>query len=231
MGGAGERMSSSAVPPPRFADGELAGFISAARQGGYWLQTGGEDYDDASWFINEFVVSPEYRGKRIGVNLTRASIDPELGIFGVRPDAREMYASSIPWRTEWHIACVWSAALGAHPLGPSKAGTFRLLPSSFSSRLCRYTTVHSHNVTSRTAFIKGGYQEVSHAPPRPSARHPPRAPPPQALRPARPTQVPRQGLRRSVSRALSQPSRSACCRNRNDSLSGRRRERRLPAGT
>ena len=75
-----------------------------------------------------------------------------------------MYASSIPWRTEWHIACVWRAALGAHPLGPRKAGPFRLLPCSFSSRLCRYTTVHSHNVTSRTAFIKGGYQEVKSTP-------------------------------------------------------------------
>jgi anhydro-N-acetylmuramic acid kinase len=93
------------------ATGSMAGFITGEVGGGYWLQTG--TGEKSTCFINEFVVSPEYRGKRIGVNLTSISVDPKLGIFGVNPSVKEMY-----------------------------------------------TTVHVDNVTSRTAFVKGGYSEI-----------------------------------------------------------------------
>ncbi len=95
------------------SSGELVGFISGQSNGGYWTNTGPTPSNSSTCFINEFVVNPSYRGKRIGVNLTSISVDPELGIFGVRPDVKEMY-----------------------------------------------TTVHEGNVTSRTAFVKGGYREV-----------------------------------------------------------------------
>mmetsp|Transcript_7002 Transcript_7002/g.14571 ORF Transcript_7002/g.14571 Transcript_7002/m.14571 type:complete len:706 (+) Transcript_7002:178-2295(+) len=95
-----------------FAEGgELVGFITGEVGGGYWLETG--DGEDSTCFINEFVVSPEHRGKRIGVNLTSMSVDPDAGIFAINPDVKEMY-----------------------------------------------TTVHVGNITSRTAFIKGGYREA-----------------------------------------------------------------------
>lgn len=55
------------------------------------MQTCGSD--DSVCFINEFVVSPNYRGKRIGVNLTSISVDPHLGIFGVNPNVKEMYTT------------------------------------------------------------------------------------------------------------------------------------------
>ena len=42
--------------------GELVGFISGETGGGYWLETG--DGSASTCFINEFVVSPEHRGKR-----------------------------------------------------------------------------------------------------------------------------------------------------------------------
>eukprot|EP00519_Triparma_laevis_P013394 CAMPEP_0182490054 /NCGR_PEP_ID=MMETSP1321-20130603/34_1 /TAXON_ID=91990 /ORGANISM="Bolidomonas sp., Strain RCC1657" /LENGTH=1079 /DNA_ID=CAMNT_0024692183 /DNA_START=288 /DNA_END=3527 /DNA_ORIENTATION=+ len=90
---------------------ELVGFISGETGGGYWLETG--DGSASTCFINEFVVSPEHRGKRIGVNLTSMSVDPKAGIFAVDENIKEMY-----------------------------------------------TTVHVGNVTSRTAFVKGGYREV-----------------------------------------------------------------------
>jgi len=94
-----------------FDGDELVGMITGEVGGGYWLQTGAGE--DATCFINEFVVDPSYRGKRIGVNLTSLSIHPTMGIFGINPKVKEMY-----------------------------------------------TTVHVDNVTSRTAFVKGGYHEV-----------------------------------------------------------------------
>ena len=90
---------------------EMVGMITAEVGSGYWLETGAGP--NATAFINEFVVNPSHRGRRIGVNLTSLSVHPTLGIFGIKPDVKEMY-----------------------------------------------TTVHSGNVTSRTAFIKGGYHEV-----------------------------------------------------------------------
>ena len=92
-------------------DDELVGFITGEVGGGYWLET--SDTSNSTCFINEFVVSPTHRGKRIGVNLTSMSVDPFLGIFALNPAVSEMY-----------------------------------------------TTVHVGNVTSRTAFIKGGYREA-----------------------------------------------------------------------
>ena len=47
-----------------FAGDEMVGLISAESNGGYWLQTGAGA--DATCFINEFVVNPAFRGKRIG---------------------------------------------------------------------------------------------------------------------------------------------------------------------
>lgn len=94
-----------------FDGNDLVGMITGELGGGYWLQTGGGE--DSTCFINEFVVDPAYRGRRIGVTLTSLSVHPTLGIFGINPKVAEMY-----------------------------------------------TTVHVDNVTSRTAFIKGGYQEV-----------------------------------------------------------------------
>lgn len=92
-------------------DQQLVGMLTAEIGGGYWLQTG--DGSEATCFVNEFVVAPSHRGRRIGVQLTALSVHPTLGIFGLRPEVTEMY-----------------------------------------------TTVHSDNVTSRTAFVKGGYHEV-----------------------------------------------------------------------
>ena len=94
-----------------FDGDELVGMITGELGGGYWLQTAAGP--DATCFINEFVVNPSHRGKRIGVNLTSLSVHPTLGIFGIHPQVKEMY-----------------------------------------------TTVHVDNVTSRTAFVKGGYHEV-----------------------------------------------------------------------
>lgn len=94
-----------------FEAGRLVGMLTAEIGGGYWLQTGAGP--EATCFVNEFVVDSAYRGRRIGVNLTSLSVHPTLGIFGIRPEVKEMY-----------------------------------------------TTVHVDNVTSRTAFIKGGYHEV-----------------------------------------------------------------------
>jgi hypothetical protein len=81
-----------------FAGEELAGFISGEVGGGYWRQTGPgqeatSDNDGATCFINEFVVNPKFRGKRIGVRLTSASVDPELGIWAANPAIKEMYTT------------------------------------------------------------------------------------------------------------------------------------------
>jgi ribosomal protein S18 acetylase RimI-like enzyme len=81
-----------------FAGDEMAGFISGELGGGYWLQTGAgqehsSDNDGSTCFINEFVVNPKFRGKRIGVRLTTASIDPELGIWATDPAIHEMYTT------------------------------------------------------------------------------------------------------------------------------------------
>jgi threonine synthase len=94
-----------------FDTNKLVGILSAEIGGDYWLQTG--DRRESVCFVNEFVVRPDYRGRRIGVNLTAMSIDPSSGIFSLNPSVTEMY-----------------------------------------------TTVHVENITSRTAFIKGGYREV-----------------------------------------------------------------------
>lgn len=74
-----------------FSDGELVGFISGEDGGGYWLQTGAGQ--DATCFINEFVVNPEQRGKSIGKYLTKISVDAKLGIFGIKPNIKEMYTT------------------------------------------------------------------------------------------------------------------------------------------
>lgn len=92
-------------------DGDLVGFITGEVGGGYWLETG--NGEDSTCFVNEFVVSPEHRGKHVGVNLASMSVSPDAGIFAINPSVKEMY-----------------------------------------------TTVHVGNVTSRTAFIKGGYREA-----------------------------------------------------------------------
>ena len=92
---------------------DLAGFITAERGSDYWLQTGSTAGGTNTCFIHEFVVSPDFRGKAIGQNLTKLSVDGELGIFGIDSGVTEMY-----------------------------------------------TTVHVGNVGSRTAFVKGGYEEV-----------------------------------------------------------------------
>lgn len=94
-----------------FDGDEMVGMITGELGGGYWLQTAGGE--ESTCFINEFVVNPSHRGRRIGVNLTSLSVHPTFGIFGVHPQVKEMY-----------------------------------------------TTVHVDNITSRTAFIKGGYHEV-----------------------------------------------------------------------
>jgi len=60
--------------------------------------------NDSACFINEFVVNPKCRGKRIGVNLTSISIDPKLGIFEFEPLNRStsdprMLSGSIKYTT------------------------------------------------------------------------------------------------------------------------------------
>ena len=73
-------------------DGEhMVGMITGELGGGYWLQTGSGE--DSTCFINEFVVDPSYRGRRIGVTLTSLSVHPTLGIFGIIPSVKEMYTT------------------------------------------------------------------------------------------------------------------------------------------
>jgi len=74
-----------------FANGEMVGFISGEVGGGYWLQTGAGQ--DATCFINEFVVNPTHRGKSIGKYLTKITVDAKLGIFGINPQIKEMYTT------------------------------------------------------------------------------------------------------------------------------------------
>ena len=74
-----------------FFEDELVGIITAERGSGYWVQTG--PGAERSCFIHEFVVKPDMRGKRIGVNLTAISVDPELGIFGIDSEIDEMYTT------------------------------------------------------------------------------------------------------------------------------------------
>ena len=74
-----------------FLDGDMVGMITGERGGGYWAETG--PGSDRTCFIHEFVVKPEVRGKRIGVNLTAISVDPEMGIFGIADDVDEMYTT------------------------------------------------------------------------------------------------------------------------------------------
>jgi len=74
-----------------FSGSEMVGLISGEDGGGYWLQTGAGK--DATCFINEFVVNPDMRGKSIGKNLTKITVDPELGIFGMKPNIKEMYTT------------------------------------------------------------------------------------------------------------------------------------------
>jgi GNAT superfamily N-acetyltransferase len=74
-----------------FCEGELAGFISGEKGGGYWMQTGAGE--EPCCFINEFVVAPKWRGKRIGVNLTTLSVDLEMGIWAQDPSIKEMYTT------------------------------------------------------------------------------------------------------------------------------------------
>ena len=70
---------------------KLVGFLTGEVGGGYWLETG--DGKEATCFINEFVVDSSYRGKRIGVNLTSMSIDPQVGIWAIHRGIKEMYAT------------------------------------------------------------------------------------------------------------------------------------------
>jgi ribosomal protein S18 acetylase RimI-like enzyme len=74
-----------------FQDAELVGLISSEVGGGYWLQTGHGEKTVS--FINEFVVNPELRGRNIGQNLTKISVDPVLGIFGIKPNIKEQYTT------------------------------------------------------------------------------------------------------------------------------------------
>lgn len=74
-----------------FHNGELVGLISAEDGGGYWLATG--PGENAVSFIHEFVVNPELRGKSIGKNLTKITVDSKLGIFGIKPHIKEMYTT------------------------------------------------------------------------------------------------------------------------------------------
>jgi GNAT superfamily N-acetyltransferase len=69
----------------------LVGFLSAASSGGYWLETG--PGEKATSFVNEFVVDASQRGKGIGRNLTKLSVDPTLGIFGINANIKEMYTT------------------------------------------------------------------------------------------------------------------------------------------
>lgn len=94
-----------------FLDGDMVGMISGEYGSDYWTQT--KSGSDRTFFIHEFVVMPELRGRRIGVNLTALSVDPDIGIFGISPKIDEVFA-----------------------------------------------TCAKDNVASRTAFIKGGYDEV-----------------------------------------------------------------------
>ena len=80
---------------------ELVGFISGEVGCEYWLETGAGK--DATCFIHEFVVNPNLRGKKIGQHLTLISVDPDLGIFGVNDNVKEMYTTvhveNVPSRT------------------------------------------------------------------------------------------------------------------------------------
>lgn len=74
-----------------FNDKQLVGFLSAESNGGYWINTG--PGEKATSFVNEFVVDPSQRGKGIGKNLTKMSVDPSVGIFGIKPEVKEMYTT------------------------------------------------------------------------------------------------------------------------------------------
>lgn len=81
-----------------FSGDEMAGFITGELGGGYWLQTepgqdASLDNDGTTCFINEFVVNPKFRRKRIGVRLTTASVDPEMGIWASNPAVTSMYTT------------------------------------------------------------------------------------------------------------------------------------------
>jgi len=116
-----------------FEGNTLVGFITGEAGGGYWSETG--PGKDATWFIHEFVVNPNYRGKSIGSNLTKLSIDSKEVSSSL---SRVSFFSSLKMPF-----CVPQGIFGIDPT-------------------CRemYTTVHSGNIGSRTAFIKGGYHEV-----------------------------------------------------------------------
>ena len=49
-----------------FQDGEMVGMITGERGGGYWEETGAGK--ENCFFIHEFVVKPDCRGKRIGTS-------------------------------------------------------------------------------------------------------------------------------------------------------------------
>jgi len=83
--------SGSAIVWGAFCDDQLVGFISAERGGDYWLQTA--NTKDSICFVHEFVVHPDFRGKRIGVTLTSISVDCTCGIFAIDPSITEMYTT------------------------------------------------------------------------------------------------------------------------------------------
>jgi threonine synthase len=61
---------------------ELVGLISSAESTGYWVETTKEAVG-TPYFINEFVVNPNLRGKGIGKMLTSVSVDRDMGIWSV----------------------------------------------------------------------------------------------------------------------------------------------------
>jgi len=69
----------------------LVGVVTAECNGGYWNNS--SQSKDKCCFVNEFVVNPQFRGKKIGTNLTKITIDPVLGIWSLMPAVKEMYTT------------------------------------------------------------------------------------------------------------------------------------------
>lgn len=67
---------------------ELCGFISAELGGGYWLQT--KHGKDATCFVKQLVVSPEFGGRGIGTNLIRFLA---VEMFAPGTDVKELFTT------------------------------------------------------------------------------------------------------------------------------------------
>ena len=74
-----------------FDGDKLVGMITGECNGGYWNNA--VKSKGLTCFINEFVVDPDYRGKNIGGNLCKMTIDPVHGVWPQMPNVIAMYTT------------------------------------------------------------------------------------------------------------------------------------------